>query len=274
MNQIGTKDAYIARIRKALHKNGLPTSGLSTQTRDGHPLLPGHWVIGLDAQLRYDEFEPGSHVHPTSSDGNLGVFQFNGHIRITVPGESTAIARPYSHVSKLLISKKTENVGPAFEAAIEADTRRFAQWVRAEVEALSRPPEALIEAFISNVSTPESSVLERIAQLKLRSAVPHLVKRLNETTSTDLRLRLIGILSEIGDASAGDGLIQAANPRDREEFSAILVAISTIGGQRAIDFFEIFAQHDSADVRAMVKDAQRRFQRRHGDGRQSEVKGK
>ena len=259
-----SEDVVRSRLTSDLADLGISSVATVMNTTDGHRVLPGEWSLELSLAVRFERLAPGSHTHPSQPHASLAVLWIDGILRLTLPGETTASARRYSERYEFALQPDTSDPDSVYKPMFIKASNRCAQWVKREVENFSRPAENLVKLLESYPLRADSSILERLAQLRVVAAVPALVHQLNQSQSSDLRLRIIGVLAEIGDESAADGLMRAANPRDREEFSAILVAVSTIGGQRVADFLEIFAQHDSLGVRAMVEEAQERLRRRHG----------
>ena len=91
------------------------------------------------------------------------------------------------------------------------------------------------------------------------TAVEAIASQLRIEKNRDVKHRMIGALSEIGDEKAAQALIHLADPRDRETLAAILDALTVVGGQRVDDFFDILSMHDASDVRELVSDARRRW---------------
>jgi hypothetical protein len=105
----------------------------------------------------------------------------------------------------------------------------------------------------------------RIAgERKLGDEVPVLLELLEHPNET-VRDAALGALIQIGDRRAVTALTKTRSMRDRREMRKILEAISTLGGDEALDYLSfVAASHDDEEIRALAAAAKGRLERRQG----------
>ncbi len=110
------------------------------------------------------------------------------------------------------------------------------------------------ELLITALSDPDPRLrrfaVSRIAEAKLKDAVPVLIKRLGEEGDQTLVLRIIGALSEIGDPRAASALINLTRRQDPIFIMQVVYALGTIGGPTAEGYLVTLASgHPNRAVR-------------------------
>lgn len=155
-----------------------------------------------------------------------------------------------------------EALRPIVAGRLDAAAADVARQIAAQVDTLGQPVDALVEALAAAEPYVRRAAAERLGMLRDARAVPAIAERLRVEDDRETRLRLVGVLAEIGDDRAAEILIELATPRDREMLRAIIDALSVVGGARVDDFLDILSTHDDADVRMMVEQARRRLEQR------------
>lgn len=127
----------------------------------------------------------------------------------------------------------------------------------AEERKLMRKPKDEIIAAVQGPSRRVRDFAVRLAGArKMKDLVPVLSKRLVEESDSDLVLRIVGALVQIGDDRAVGPLVELTKRKHPIFINQIVFAVAQIGGQEAEAYLDTLAQgHPSDQVRAAAREA-------------------
>lgn len=116
------------------------------------------------------------------------------------------------------------------------------------------------EEVVAALSSPSRRVRDFAVRLagarKLRDLVPVLCKRLSDEPESDLVLRIVGALVQIGDPRAVSPLVELTKRKHPIFINQIVFAVAQIGGQEAEAYLDTLAQgHPSEQVRNTAAEA-------------------
>ena len=182
-----------------------------------------------------------------------------GDVGLRPPGQVEAFYIQVDDVMTAQYDPKSGPLKPVYTRQISAMAQALAERVKTGIDVYEKPIAELIKLIGSPSPSMRLSVVQRLAMTRETTAVEAIASQLRIEKNRDVKHRMIGALSEIGDEKAAQALIHLADPRDRETLAAILDALTVVGGQRVDDFFDILSMHDASDVRELVSDARRRW---------------
>ncbi|MCC6806863.1 MAG: HEAT repeat domain-containing protein [Deltaproteobacteria bacterium] len=127
----------------------------------------------------------------------------------------------------------------------------------AEERKMMRKPKDEIVTALSSPSRRVRDFAVRLAGArKIKDLVPVLSKRLADEPESDLVLRIVGALVQIGDDRAVSPLVELTKRKHPIFINQIVFAVAQIGGQEAEAYLDTLAQgHPSDQVRAAARDA-------------------
>jgi hypothetical protein len=116
------------------------------------------------------------------------------------------------------------------------------------------------EEIMSALASPSRRVRDFAVRLagarKMRDLVPVLCKRLSDEPESDLVLRIVGALVQIGDPRAVSPLVELTKRKHPIFINQIVFAVAQIGGQEAEAYLDTLAQgHPSEQVRNTAGEA-------------------
>lgn len=149
----------------------------------------------------------------------------------------------------------------ATQAALAVEAAGEGLLAKEEVRA---GPDASVAKVLENPEqNPELTLwaLEVVRSQK-RSALFDDVVALLDAKNPDVRETAVGVLLALGDPRAVPYLTEKAEMGDRLHLFAVIEAVSTLGGEEAVDFLEFLASgHPDAEVRQRAKDGLERLER-------------
>ena len=150
-------------------------------------------------------------------------------------------------------------VGRAMDDMLRTYVSRLKLW--------SGDPAALTSALNGDAGELRTEAIRAIAERKVTSAAPALLKLLDDPDEV-VRDAALGALVELRDRRAVPVLAQERSMRDRREMRKILDAIALLGGDEAADYLGFVADgHEDPEIRALAAAARQRLYRRADGGR-------
>ena len=128
---------------------------------------------------------------------------------------------------------------------------------------LATAPESAIRAALrADGGDLQEQAIRVVGERKMRDEVPALLELLDNPNET-VRDAALGALIQIGDRRAVTALTKSRSLHDRREMRKIIEAISTLGGDEALDYLSfVAATHDDEEIRALAAAAKQRLERR------------
>ena len=226
----------------------------------GKPIDAFLWTLELDLHALYGiQTKTGMARVP---DVGTVKAMLRGDVALRPPGRVESFYLQVDQLKTRKYDPKSGPLKPLYTEFLGAMAQSVAERIKIGIDVYEKPVSELITLVKSPNPSVRMAVVQRLSMTREKSAVDAIASQLKVETNRDMRHRMIGALAEIGDEKAAQALIHLANPRDRETLSAILDALTVVGGKRVEDFLDILSMHDASDIRDMVVDARRRWARR------------
>ena len=217
-----------------------------------------HWRLQIEAELSYG-IATDTGLSKKSQPGRSKAI-LKAELRLKSPKQGENLKLYLEQEAEALFSG--EGAKRAIKARLKEVSRKGAEEISALSEVYSLEQEPFLEILREGTPALRMAAIERLAMLREHQSVSILVQRLQGEERREIKLRIIGALAELGQAEAAPALIDQVDPKDREMLRALLEALSIIGGERVTDLLEILQNHDSPDVRVMVKRASERLKQK------------
>jgi hypothetical protein len=125
-----------------------------------------------------------------------------------------------------------------------------------ERKLMRKPKEDIVQALQSPSRRVRDFAVRLAGARKIKDLVPVLAKRLSDEPESELVLRIVGALVQIGDDRAVTPLVELTKRKHPIFINQIVFAVAQIGGQEAEAYLDTLAQgHPSDQVRAAARDA-------------------
>lgn len=133
----------------------------------------------------------------------------------------------------------------------------------AKEEVRTGPDENVAKALRESEKNPELTLWAlEVVRAQKRAGLFDDVVALLDAKNPDLRETAVGVLLALGDRRAVPFLTEKAEMGDRLHLFAVIEAVSTLGGEEAVDFLEFLASgHPDAEVRERANDGLDRLKR-------------
>lgn len=221
------------------------------------PPSPSTWRATISARATYG-LTTGDGLLGTVAPGDARVV-WGVEVELKAPGRSEASHAWFQgEASAPFAGTKAAALQVALTAQARAALAPVTAGLTARREVMSLRTPALIERLTAKHAATRLAVVDRLAELRAKEAVPALATLAGAEPDRSIKLRVVGALAEIGDARAATTLIDLADPKDRVMLRAVVEALSVVGGERVDDFLDLLASHDAPDVREMIEQARAR----------------
>jgi len=220
----------------------------------------GAWRIGLRVRVGYGVTRGEGLLAEAAPGHTKAVWSMEARLR--PPGASEAFHAWFEGRDQAPFDGDAAKLAAELDARLAAGAAQLARGLGARVRLLGADVPELVKRLGEADPLVRRAAAGRLGMLKATGAVPSLAARMKVEDDRETLLRMVGVLSEIGNDQAASALIDLADTKDRELFRAVVNALSVVGGERVDDFFEMLSVHDAADVRLVVEQASARLKRK------------
>jgi hypothetical protein len=141
-------------------------------------------------------------------------------------------------------------------AQLEAAAQGAARELQEERKLMRKPKEAIAAVLQSDSRRLRDFAIRLAGARRMRELTPMLCARLQEEPESDLVLRIVGALVQIGDNRAVSPLVELTKRKHPIFINQIVFAVAQIGGQEAEAYLDTLAQgHPSDQVRQAAREA-------------------
>ncbi len=131
-----------------------------------------------------------------------------------------------------------------------------ARELQEERKLMRKPKDAIARALTSDSRRLRDFATRLAGARRMRDLVPVLCDRLQQEPESDLVLRTVGALVQIGDSRAVGPLVDLTKRKHPIFINQIVFAVAQIGGQEAEAYLDTLAQgHPSDQVRSAAREA-------------------